>query len=182
MMNLVKRSISPVLRAEHAHIREIIRLRHEMFRAMVAAGAGSRPTDVEDQSWYDAAELAINEQMHRGTLAAYIVAASVVPMGIREQEGSSPHLIACGVATLEDKLPGPGFPRGLGGSISSVYVEEDYRGLGLGRLVTAAGLQWLKQQGVETIDLHATPQAEGIYRSLGFTDSRSIPLRWLNRP
>ncbi|WP_240188682.1 GNAT family N-acetyltransferase [Nakamurella flavida] len=84
---------------------------------------------------------------------------------------------ACAVATLDRRLPGPGFATGLSGSMSSVFVEPDHRGRGLARAVVTAAVQWLDGAGAEITDIHATPAAEHPYRSLGFARARSTPLR-----
>ncbi|WP_374199829.1 GNAT family N-acetyltransferase [Arthrobacter sp. SO5] len=91
-------------------------------------------------------------------------------------------LLACAVVTLEDRLPGPGFPRGTSGSMSSVFVAPEHRGRGLARAVVSAGLSWLDEMSAEVVDLHATPDPERLYRSLGFSEARSLALRRVNHP
>lgn len=65
--------------------------------------------------------------------------------------------------------------------MSSVFVEPTHRGRGLARAVVSAGVAWLDEQGAEVVDLHATPQAETLYRSLGFAEPASAALRRLSR-
>jgi GNAT superfamily N-acetyltransferase len=60
-------------------------------------------------------------------------------------------LLACFVVTLEDRLPGPGFPRGTSGSMSSVFVAREHRGRGLARAVVSAGLTWLDEMSAEVV-------------------------------
>lgn len=165
-----------VRRAGAGDIPELVRLRHAMFRAMAAAGAAGRPDQVEDAAWYLAAGRALDEQMRRGVLAAFVVDAPGPGAG-----SDSRPLVACAVASLEERLPGPGFPRGLAGSMSSVFVEPTHRGRGVARAVVSAGVAWLDEQGAEVVDLHATPQAEALYRSLGFAEPASAALRRLSR-
>lgn len=167
---------TPLRRAEARDALELVRLRHAMFRSMAAPGSAGRPNDSEDRSWYSAAVHAIEFQMKRGTLAAFVVddpESSYLP----DHGVNRVPLVACAMAALVDRLPGPGLPRGLSGWISSVFVEVPYRGRGLARGLTMASLRWLDEEGVEIIDLAATPQAEGLYRSLGFSEPRSVPLR-----
>lgn len=142
-----------------------------MFRAMAASGAAGRPDAVEDTSWYPAAREVVVARMTRGTLAAFVVDERPSATG-----GGAP-LVACAVVTLEDRLPGPGFPRGTSGSMSSVFVMSEHRGRGLARAVVSAGLSWLTGMGAEVVDLHATPDAERLYRSLGFSEANSVALR-----
>ena len=146
-----------------------------MFRAMAVAGAAGRPDAVEDTSWYPAAREVIVSRMARGTLAAFVVEDE--RPAVNGEAGSGPLLVACAVVTLEERLPGPGFPRGRSGSMSSVFVVPEHRGGGLARSVVSAGLGWLSEKGAEVVDLHATPDAERLYRSLGFSEASSVALR-----
>lgn len=152
---------------------ELVRLRHEMFRAMAEAGAAGRPQDVEDSSWYPAAQEAIASRIGQGTLAAFVID-DVKPDASKDH--MRVRLLACAVVTLERRLPGPGFPTGTTGSMSSVYVAPECRGRGLARAVVSAGLSWLDEMGAEVVDLHA-PNAAPLYRSLGFSEARSLSLR-----
>lgn len=149
-----------------------------MFRAMAVAGASGRPQDVDDTSWYPAAQEAIASRIAQGTLAAFVIDGEQPTIVGENQEGAL--LLACAVVTLEDRLPGPGFPRGTSGSMSSVFVAPEHRGRGLARAVVSAGLSWLDEMSAEVVDLHATPDAERLYRSLGFSEARSLALRRVN--
>lgn len=177
-----------VRRAGAKDAAELVRLRHAMFRAVAGAGAGSRPGEADDTSWYEAAHAALHDQMGRGVLAAFVVddPLSTPPGGAPggASDGASdgpggPRLVASALVALHERLPGPGFPRGTGGSMSSVYVEEGHRRRGLARAVVSAGLEWLEARGAEVVDLHASPQAAGLYRSLGFAEPPSLSLRRL---
>ena len=155
----------------------VVRLRQAMFAAMASAGAAARPDLAGDTSWHPAARRDLAVGIDAGTLRACVLDD---PDPAAATGGSG--LIACAVATLEQRLPAPGFPTGLSGSMSSVFVAPAHRGRGLARIVVRAALDWLDQQGVEIIDLHATPAAEPLYRSLGFTDSRLAALRRVGAP
>lgn len=168
----------PVRKARPEDAPELVRLRHAMFRAMAEAGAAGRARDVDDTSWYAAAEEAIALRITQGTLAAFVVDEEPGMSGTDRRS----RLLACAVATLEDRLPGPGFPRGTSGSMSTVFVAPKQRGRGLARAVVTAGLSWLDEMGAEVVDLHATPDAAHLYRSLGFSEARSLALRRLNKP
>lgn len=170
---------SLVRKAEPEDAPELVRLRHAMFRAMAEAGAAGRPQDVDDTSWYPAAQAAIASRIARGSLAAFVIDDEKSDVG--ENHGRA-LVLACAVVTLEDRLPGPGFPRGMSGSMSSVFVVPEHRGCGLARAVVSAGLSWLDEMGAEVVDLHATPDAERLYRALGFSEARSVALRRVNHP
>jgi ribosomal protein S18 acetylase RimI-like enzyme len=81
-----------------------------------------------------------------------------------------PHLAACAVGRIEERLPAPVSPRGRFGFVFNVCTDPRYRGLGHARATTQALLEWFAAHGVTRVDLHATPEAEPLYRSLGFAE------------
>jgi GNAT superfamily N-acetyltransferase len=54
------------------------------------------------------------------------------------------------------------------GVIGNVIVREDYRRRGLGRVVMAAALDWLRGEGVRSVLLDATEDGRPLYTKLGF--------------
>ena len=61
------------------------------------------------------------------------------------------------------------------GFISMTGVHPDYRGKGLGRAIVAAGMQYLKSQGVDSIELEVDSEnapARELYLNLGFKKVR----------
>jgi GNAT superfamily N-acetyltransferase len=167
-----------VRRAGVHDVAEVVRLRQAMFEAMASAGVAARPEEAASTTWQPAAIGELERQFAEQRSAGFAVHAPR-PNGGRAVQGAG-QLIACAVATLDQRLPGPGFPTGLSGSMHTVFVEAPYRHQGLARLVVSAALAWLSERGAETVDLHATPEAEPLYRSLGFTEPRSAALRWLS--
>ena len=61
-------------------------------------------------------------------------------------------------------------PLGAVGILCHLAVHHEYRGLGLGRELSAWAVAYLKGRGAKTVRLYATGPAEGIYRSLGFRE------------
>ena len=61
-------------------------------------------------------------------------------------------------------------PLGAVGILCHLAVHHGYRGLGLGRELSAWAVAYLKGRGARTVRLYATGPAEGIYRSLGFRE------------
>lgn len=173
-MNQVLRD--PVRRASVGDVAELVRLRHAMFRDMAESGAATRPDVVEDASWHAAAVEAFRRHLTDGSLVACVIDN---PHG---RDGAGPRLIGCAVAQLSNRLPGPGFPTGLSGSLSTVYVEPSHRARGYGRVLTQAVLDWLHAAEAEVVDLHATPHSEALYRSLGFAEPASLAMRRLLNP
>jgi len=63
------------------------------------------------------------------------------------------------------------------GNILNVYTHTDFRRRGLaGELMTAA-LGWCRENGVDTIILHASASGRSIYEALGFTPTNEMRLR-----
>jgi hypothetical protein len=96
-------------RADIGDAPEVIRLRQAMFEAMASAGAAALAAANKD--WHRAGIRERERQLAEGRSAAYVVDASQ-PDGPRP---ASPlgQLIACAVSSLDQRLPGPGFPTGL---------------------------------------------------------------------
>lgn len=85
----------------------------------------------------------------------------------QEDDGS---LAACGVGTVDQWLPGPHLNDGLIGQISNVYTAPSYRRRGYSRAILDGLLAWFNERGVARVELRASPSAEPMYRSVGFTD------------
>lgn len=90
-------------------------------------------------------------------------------------EPGPPLLAACAVGTIEERLPAPRHPAGRFGFIFNVCTDERYRGRGYARATTEALLDWFAAREVTRVDLHASEDAERLYRSMGFTE-HSVPL------
>ncbi|MER5785742.1 GNAT family N-acetyltransferase [Streptomyces mobaraensis] len=137
---------------------EIVRLRRLMFAAMNGYDSPG--------AWEAAAEGIVRERLSDPSprLGAFVVDGT--PAG----ESGVPHLAACAVGTVEQRLPAPGHPTGRFGFVFSVCTDDRYRGRGFGRATTEALLGWFAAQGVTRVDLHATPDAERLYRSLEFAE------------
>ena len=150
---------------------ELVRLRREMFVAMHGA---DEPGEWE-RTAEDAArrQLAVPEGARR--MGAFVVDGDVPATGHPAGHPTAPHLAACAVGTVEERLAAPLHPAGLFGFVFSVCTDSRYRGRGHGRATTEALLDWFAARGVTRVDLHASEEAEHLYRSLGFAD-HSIPL------
>ncbi|MGP3988211.1 GNAT family N-acetyltransferase [Streptomyces sp. 3N207] len=138
---------------------EIVRLRRLMFAAMSGRD--------EPGPWEKEAVRVARRQLaqQNSPLLAFVV----------DGAGASAHLAACAVGRIEERLPAPVSPRGLFGFVFNICTDERYRGRGYARATTAALLEEFARSGVTRVDLHATPEAEAMYRSMGFAE-HSIPL------
>lgn len=66
-----------------------------MFRAMAETGAAGRPQDVDDTSWYPAAQEAIASRIAQGTLAAFVIDVEQPTERRREPRGGNVAGLLC---------------------------------------------------------------------------------------
>lgn len=131
---------------------ELVRLRRLMFAAM-------RGRD-EPGPWEDTARRQLEQQLARAerNLGAFVIDAA-------------PHrLAACSVGTIEERLAAPVHPAGRFAFVFNVCTDPAHRRRGYARATTIALLDWFAERGVTRVDLHATPDAEAMYRALGFAE------------
>ena len=62
------------------------------------------------------------------------------------------------------------------GNIVNVYTAEPYRRLGLARELMTTVLAWCRDNGTDTVILHASPSGRRLYESLGFQATNEMRL------
>ena len=67
--------------------------------------------------------------------------------------------------------------RGRRGNILNVYTNANFRRRGLARALMQAALDWCKQNGIDTVILHASPSGRSLYESMGFAATNEMRLR-----
>ncbi len=82
-------------------------------------------------------------------------------------------VVALAAASLRRSVPFPEFPSGNGAYLHSVSTRPSYRHRGLSRSVMEHLIGELRERKLELVELHASWQGEGLYRSLGFDDRRA---------
>jgi GNAT superfamily N-acetyltransferase len=135
---------------------DVVRLASIMYEAM--------GLDVAQPEWRAEAERMVRVRNGTVDCAVFVV----------EENG---RLVACGAVTVATRLPGPGNPAARYGYIQWMVTEPAHRRRGHGRAVFEVILEWLREQGVRHLELHATPEGEPLYRSFGFDDPRYPQLR-----
>lgn len=123
----------------------------------------------EPGDWEEAAREMVRALLSgKGTaeLGAFVVDADAGGDGADGAGG----LAACAVGTIEQRLPAPAHPSGRFGFVFNVCTDPGHRGRGYARATTEALLDWFAERGVTRVDLHATPEAERIYRDFGFAE------------
>jgi ribosomal protein S18 acetylase RimI-like enzyme len=145
----------PIRAARPSDAAELVRLRRLMFLAMHGRD--------ERGGWEESAEESARRQLAEPErcLGAFVVDGD---------EAGAPHLAVCAVGRMEERLPAPRHPAGRFGFIFNVCTDPRYRGRGYARATTEALLEWFEERGVTRVDLHASDDAERLYRSLGFAE------------
>jgi GNAT superfamily N-acetyltransferase len=62
--------------------------------------------------------------------------------------------------------------------ILNVYTEPEFRKRGIARQVMLAILAWVKQQGLRSVNLHASKEGRTLYEKLGFEATNEMRLRF----
>jgi GNAT superfamily N-acetyltransferase len=137
---------------------EILRLASLMYEAM--------GVDAGDEPWRVAAARALSQRL--GHDAAVFVVDDPVASG---------RLAACGAASIATRLPGPANPDARVGYIQWISTDPIWRRRGMARAVTESLIAWLREQGVRSVELHATGDGVALYRSLGFAEGQNPGLR-----
>lgn len=144
------RAREPTVRlATVADSAEIIRLAAIMYDSM--------GIDAEDAAWRRAARTSVKERLGHDLAAA-----------VADHPDKPGYLLASGAGCITSRLPGPTNLAGTVGYIQWVATEPEWRGQGLARAIMARLLDWCREREVVSVELHATPDAEHLYRSLGF--------------
>ena len=63
------------------------------------------------------------------------------------------------------------------GNIVNVYTEQKFRRLGLARCLMQTVLNWCRENGFDTIILHASDEGRALYESMGFTATNEMRMR-----
>jgi len=62
--------------------------------------------------------------------------------------------------------------------ILNVYTEPEFRKRGIARQVMRTILDWIKQQGLRSVNLHASDEGRPLYERLGFESTNEMRLKF----
>jgi GNAT superfamily N-acetyltransferase len=85
--------------------------------------------------------------------------------------------IAAGAALWLMDWPPHMIGRGARGNILNVYTVEKFRRRGLARHLMETAIGWCRENQVDTVILHASPEGRALYESLGFTASNEMRMK-----
>jgi GNAT superfamily N-acetyltransferase len=137
---------------------EIVRLARLMYESMGVDGS--------EPIWQGEGERHVRERLGRD-----------VAVLVADHPDVPGQLVASAAGTIAERLPGPRNPCGKAGYIQWVATEPAFRRRGLARAMIEALLTWYEAEGVSNVELHATPDGEPLYRSLGFDDGPPLAMR-----
>jgi GNAT superfamily N-acetyltransferase len=146
-------------RATTGDVEELIRLAAVMLAAM---GHDPSPED-----WRAAARDLLPFDFEAESKAAFVV----------DHPDGGGRLIASAAGSITQWFPTVFNADGRYGYVQWVATDPEFRRRGYSRAVMVALLDWFRTQHVTIVDLRATPDAEALYRSLGFTEVETPLLR-----
>ncbi|WP_329493888.1 GNAT family N-acetyltransferase [Kitasatospora herbaricolor] len=140
--------------AEDAH--ELVRLRALMLDAMdIPTGPAKAPWRADAHAWF------VERLGRPEEFAAFLV--EDLELGV----------VSCAVGSCDRHAPGPANRSGLHGHVFNVSTDPRRRGRGHARACLDALLTWFTEEtGVGVVNLNATADGAGLYRSLGFAAPR----------
>ncbi len=141
-------------------IPDLVRLRRAMFEAM----------GFDDLAQLDAADEA----------AAAYFAESIPTSGFYgwlAVASASGEAVGSGGVVIDRHPPGPNNLSGWIGYIMNLVTLPRYQKQGIGRRMMQAMIEWLADQGIHRITLHATEMGRPLYADLGFVDGNEMQLR-----
>lgn len=143
-----------VRKAAEDDVAELVRLRALLFETL--GGDFFNPASADDD-WRDTLAAVLKEQLTADAVRILVV------------DGDN-GLAACGIGTIEQRLPGPHLRNGRIGHVIGVVTDPAYRRRGHSSAVMRGLLDWFREREVARVDLYASPEGEPLYRALGFTD------------
>jgi ribosomal protein S18 acetylase RimI-like enzyme len=154
--------MSLVRQAAAGDVAELVRLRALLFETL---GGDFFNSPSEDGDWQVALAAVLREQISSKDVRILVV---------RGDDG----LAACGIGTIEQRLPGPHLRNGRIGHVIGVVTDPGHRRRGHSRAIMRGLLDWFRERDVARVDLYASQDGEPLYRALGFTDHPDPSLYW----
>lgn len=145
-------------RARMDDVDEVVRLAELMY--------GSMGMDASGEDWRRTAIEHVRRRLG-DDVAVFVIDAPTCPG----------RLAATGAGSIATRLPSPVNPSARVGYMQWVVTEPAWRRRGFARAIAAALVDWFADRGVPSVELHATRDGEGLYRTLGFQPGPNPGLR-----
>lgn len=112
-----------------------------------------------------------DEQAIRAALPSYFerhLELDLLAFGMRAEDGS---IASVALLLVSEKPANPRFPNGRIGTVFNVFTVPEHRRQGLAALVMSELVAKARELGLDLVELNATDEGYGLYRSLGFADA-----------
>ena len=111
------------------------------------------------------------EDTIRGSLPSFFdrhLGGDLFAYAMRCDDGS---IVSLALMLVSEKPPNPRFPHGRIGTVFNVFTVPEHRRRGLARQVMGALVEDARLRGLDLVELNATDDGYGLYKSLGFSDA-----------
>ena len=127
-----------------------------------------------DMGYNDEAAMLIMSEKFRVWLLEHMNAGDYLAWLASAEDGT----IAAGTGLWLMDWPPHMIGRGRRGNILNVYTQANFRRSGLARALMQTAMDWCKQNGIDTIILHASPSGRSLYESMGFSATNEMRVRF----
>lgn len=132
-----------------------------------------RRTMFQDMGYSDEAAMHAMSEKFRVWLLEHMSAGDYFAWLVTAENGT----IAAGTGLWLMDWPPHMIGRGRRGNILNVYTNNNFRHRGLARALMQTVLDWCKQNGIDTVILHASSSGRSLYESLGFSPTNEMRVR-----
>jgi len=152
--------IVTIKRASTSNISEIIKLRRFMFKSM-----GTTDNEKLDRM-VEASKIFMEEEIPRNGFIGWIA------------KDNSEEIIGTIGLVIDRHPPSPENLSGKIGYIMNLAVYPKYQNHGIATKLLKICFEWLKEQGIRLVSLHASEEGKSLYINLGFVDSNEMRLKF----
>ncbi|WP_455464363.1 GNAT family N-acetyltransferase [Candidatus Hodarchaeum mangrovi] len=146
-------------RASITHISEIIKLRRFMFESMGTTDKGKLNRMVE------ASRMFMEEEIPKNVYIGWIA------------KNHSEEIIGTLGLVIDKHPPTPENLSGKIGYIMNLAVYPSFQNQGIATKLLKICFEWLKEQDIRLVSLHASEEGKSLYMNLGFKDSNEMRLK-----
>lgn len=84
--------------------------------------------------------------------------------------------VGCGAVQIVRWIPGASEPTPRRAWLHNVYVEPEFRRLGIARMLVETIVDWCRAEGFPAVYLHASTMGRSLYEQLGFRATNEMRL------
>ena len=149
-----------IKKANISHIPEIVKLRRFMFESM-----GTMDIEKLDRM-VEGSRIFMEEKIPKNEYIGWIV------------QNNSDEIIGTLGLVIDRHPPTPANLSGKIGYIMNLAVYPYYQKQGIATRLLKICFDWLKEQNIVLVSLHASKEGKSLYEKLGFTDSNEMRFKF----